>query len=66
MRRLPKRARACATGPILATLLYHGVHEELCRLRVKDMQTDKVFAFPHQGEEGEDPVHSPHIRRRCA
>ncbi len=45
---------------ILATLLYHGIRrEELCSLRVKDMQTRQgVLHFRDQGQEGKDQVRS--------
>ena len=50
-----KRDRA-----ILATLLYHGIRrEELCRLRVKDMQSRQgVDAFSDQGQARQDPLRS--------
>ena len=43
---------------ILATLLYHGIRrEELCRLRLKDIQSrEGRHALPHSGKARQDPV----------
>jgi site-specific recombinase XerD len=45
---------------ILATLLYHGIcREELCGLRVKDIQSRQgVMHFRIRGKRGKDPVHA--------
>jgi site-specific recombinase XerD len=45
---------------IIATLLYHGIRrEELCNLRVRDMQSGQGrHALPHQGQGRQDSLRS--------
>ena len=56
----PDTLKGVRDRAILATLLYHGIRrEELCLLRVRDMQTPPGrAALPHQGQAGQDPVRS--------